>query len=478
MKRLLLAVFALSGLCLLNGCSSSESGSSPPPPAPATHFSVVAQTNANAGTAFNITVTAQDASNTPVGTYSGTVHFTSSDPLAALPGDQPLTNGTATLQVTLLSAGNQTITATNTLTAITGTSAAITVTVLTATHFAVTAPATALTGSAFNITVTAQDASNTPVGTYSGTVHFTSSDAQALLPGDLQVQSGTATLQTTLNTAGNQTITATDTVTTSITGTSQTIAVMGATHFSVTAPANATAGSAFDFTVNALDAANTVIPAYAGTVRFSSSDNKADLPATQAMTSGTATFVAGLKTAGSQTITVTDTVTAITGTSPPIQVTAAVAANSVPFVAQPLSPDAVAPGAAGFPLTVNGTGFVPGATVKWNGNTRVTTFVNQSRLTAAILASDVVTPNTASVTVTKPGPGGGTSNVVFFEATLPTGAAAFGTSALSSQGSPALSTTSLSITCAERCVFPPYCSCVCTSKPPQPISWLTLAMPT
>ncbi len=398
------------------------------------------------------------------------MHFTSSDPLAALPGDQPLTNGTATLQVTLLSAGNQTITATDTLTAITGTSAAITVTVLTATHFAVTAPATALTGSAFNITVTAQDASNTPVGTYSGTVHFTSSDAQALLPGDLQVQSGTTTLQTTLNTAGNQTITATDTVTTSITGTSQTIAVMGATHFSVTAPANATAGSAFDFTVNALDAANTVIPAYAGTVRFSSSDNKADLPATQAMTSGTATFVAGLKTAGSQTITVTDTVTAITGTSPPIQVTAAVAANSVPFVAQPLSPDAVAPGAAGFPLTVNGTGFVPGATVKWNGNTRVTTFVNQSRLTAAILASDVVTPNTASVTVTKPGPGGGTSNVVFFEATLPTGAAAFGTSALSSQGSPALSTTSLSIICAERCVFPPDCGCVCTSKPPQPIS--------
>jgi hypothetical protein len=437
MKRFLLALFTLFGLCLLYGCSSSGNGSSTQPPGPATHFSVVAQANANAGTAFNITVTAQDASNNQVSTYSGTVHFTSSDPHATLPNDQPLTNGTATLQVTLLSAGNQTITATDTLTtSITGMSA-VTVTVLTATHFAVTAPATALTGSAFNITVTAQDASNTQVGTYSGTVHFTSSDALALLPGDLLLQSGTATVQTTLNTAGNQTITATDTVTTSITGTSQTINVMGATHFSVTAPANATAGSAFDFTVTALDAANAVVPAYAGTVRFSSSDSKADLPATQAMTSGTATFVAGLKTAGSQTITVTDTVTAITGSSPPIQVTAAVAANPVPFVTQPLSPDAVAPGAAGFPLTVNGTGFVPGATVKWNGSTRVTTFVNQSQLTAAILASDAATPNTASVTVTNPGPGGGISNIVFFEATLPTSAAAFGTSALGSlQSSP------------------------------------------
>ncbi len=71
MKRLLLAVITLSGLCLLNGCSSSESGSSPPPPAPATHFSVVAQANANAGTAFNLTVTAQDASNRQVSTIPG-----------------------------------------------------------------------------------------------------------------------------------------------------------------------------------------------------------------------------------------------------------------------------------------------------------------------------------------------------------------------------------------------------------------------
>lgn len=102
----------------------------------------------------------------------------------------------------------------------------------------------------------------------------------------------------------------------------------------------------------------------------------------------------------------------------------------VPLINQPLVPGAKAPGSAGFPLTVNGTGFVPGATVKWNGSARATTFVSKSKITAAILASDVATPKTAQVTVVNPGPGGGTSNVVFFEVTLATSAAAFGTSSL------------------------------------------------
>ena len=36
------------------------------------------------------------------------------------------------------------------------------------------------------------------------------------------------------------------------------------------------------------------------------------------------------------------------------------AANPVPLINQPLVPDAVAPGSAGFTLTLNGTGFVSG----------------------------------------------------------------------------------------------------------------------
>ena len=80
MKRFLRAVLTLCGLCLLYGCGGGGSGSSTPPPIVATHFSVVpAQTNTTAGTAFNVTVTALDASNNVVNSYAGTVHVTSSD---------------------------------------------------------------------------------------------------------------------------------------------------------------------------------------------------------------------------------------------------------------------------------------------------------------------------------------------------------------------------------------------------------------
>jgi hypothetical protein len=88
-------------------------------------------------------------------------------------------------------------------------------------------------------------------------------------------------------------------------------------------------------------------------------------------------------------------------------------------VNQPLVPAAVLPGGPGFTLTVNGTGFTSQSIVRWNGCVRETSFVSSSRLTAAILESDVSMPGTASVTVYSPSPGGGTSNVVFLHITNP-----------------------------------------------------------
>src|SRR5215469_16171527 len=107
----------------------------------------------------------------------------------------------------------------------------------------------------------------------------------------------------------------------------------------------------------------------------------------------------------------------------------AMAQNPVPLINQPLVPDATKPGGAGFTLIVNGTGFVSGSLVNWNGSARATTFVNASKLTANILASDIAKPGTASVTVVSLGPGGGTSNVAFFEVTQ--GASSVGLSATS-----------------------------------------------
>ncbi len=49
-----------------------------------------------------------------------------------------------------------------------------------------------------------------------------------------------------------------------------------------------------------------------------------------------------------------------------------------------LSPNTIASGSAPFTLTVNGTNFVSGYTVQWNGASRPTTFVSATQLTAAI----------------------------------------------------------------------------------------------
>lgn len=90
------------------------------------------------------------------------------------------------------------------------------------------------------------------------------------------------------------------------------------------------------------------------------------------------------------------------------------AQNPVPLISQPLVPEAAAPGGTGFTLTVNGTGFVSGSVVHWNGAARTTHFVDQGRLTANIPGTDIAKAGTAAVNVVNPGPGGGTSGVIFF----------------------------------------------------------------
>ncbi len=94
----------------------------------------------------------------------------------------------------------------------------------------------------------------------------------------------------------------------------------------------------------------------------------------------------------------------------------AFAANPTPTVNWPLSPAQSKAGVAlGVTLTINGTGFVSGATVLWNGSARTTTFVTSSQVTAAISKADLATASTASVVVQNPAPGGGNSNAVFFQ---------------------------------------------------------------
>ncbi len=94
--------------------------------------------------------------------------------------------------------------------------------------------------------------------------------------------------------------------------------------------------------------------------------------------------------------------------------------NPVPFISQPLMPDAAVPGGGQFTLTVNGSGFSGGATVYWNGVPLTTNPpVSSSQVTAIVPAANIAVPGTASVTVVNPTPGGGKSNVVFFTIIAP-----------------------------------------------------------
>jgi hypothetical protein len=105
---------------------------------------------------------------------------------------------------------------------------------------------------------------------------------------------------------------------------------------------------------------------------------------------------------------------------------AVAADNPIPFVNNPLAPSSVLPGSAQIELTLTGTGFVSGSVVHWNGSARATTLVSARKLTATIPASDLVAATSAFVTVVNPAPGGGRSNVAYFQVVSPRDTVTFG----------------------------------------------------
>ena len=87
--------------------------------------------------------------------------------------------------------------------------------------------------------------------------------------------------------------------------------------------------------------------------------------------------------------------------------------NPVPTVSS-LSPNRILEGSNGFTLTVNGSNFVSGTVVQWNGENRNTSFISPTQVTAQIAATDVSSNGIATVTVNNSAPGGGTSNALTF----------------------------------------------------------------
>lgn len=120
----------------------------------------------------------------------------------------------------------------------------------------------------------------------------------------------------------------------------------------------------------------------------------------------TATITAGaIATAGAKAVTVQN----IAGASNSVTLTVTAAPNPAPTLSS-ISPTNTSAGSAQFTLTVNGSNFVNGSIVRWNGSDLVTTVVSATQLTAIVPAGLVASQGTATVTVFNPAPGGGTSS--------------------------------------------------------------------
>jgi len=292
-------------------------------PRSAHHITVVAPSSTFTGVAFYASLYAKDIYGNTVTDYNNTVHITSTDSQAVLPADFVLTGGAKQVSIKLRTPGVKTFTATDTTNgSVSGTSGSITVSAIPA-KLIVTAPVGVVAGTPATFTVTAKDSVGNTVPNYTGTVHITTSDANATLPADATLTNGVGSFSITFKTAASQSLTATDTVMSTIKGTAAGIVVSpgAATQFTLTAPASAVIGAAISSIVTAKDAYGNVAKGYTGTVHFTSTDALAVLPANTTLTSGAKQVSIKLKTAGSKTFTATDTVNAgITGTSPAVTV--------------------------------------------------------------------------------------------------------------------------------------------------------------
>ncbi len=311
-------------------------------PGQGTHVSISAPASTVAGAPLTFTVQALDVFNNPTTTYTGAIHFMSTDQQADLPADYTFTAadaGTQTFTAVLrtVSANGQSIFATNVIvppmaspTVYLGTSGLIMVTPVIATSLSL-AGGGGFIGSAHTVTVTAHDPYGNLDPTYTGTVHLASSDAATVVSADVALVNGVGTFQVTPMTIGNQTLTATDVANASITGSSTITVTPGwATRFAVSTAPSTVAGVAQAVTVTAYDSFGDVSTVYTGNVALTSNDRQAVLPAAYTFTAADAgmhTFTVTLKTATSLAmITATDTNNAaITGSQTGIVVTPAAA---------------------------------------------------------------------------------------------------------------------------------------------------------
>jgi hypothetical protein len=172
------------------------------------------------------------------------------------------------------------------------------------------------------------------------------------------------------------------------------------------APPNATAGGAdFMLTVNGTGFATTDIVTWNGSARVTTIAPMNTTVATAAITRD------DIATAGTASVAVS-TPNQVVAT-PSLAFTITGPSNSTPAL-HSLSPSSATHGDGDFEMRLNGSGFGPNAFVEWNGSFIATAFISSSQLVAYIPAAEIAMTGSASVTVTNPAPGGGTSSPTTF----------------------------------------------------------------
>jgi hypothetical protein len=296
--------------------------------AAAAKFSISADATAVAGQPASVTVRAYDMYGNFAANYTGTVHFSSSDVQAGLPADYTFTagdGGSHTFAVNLKTSGQQTVTATDTLAGtITGQSTSVSVTAAAATSLAMSGGGGYI-GSANAVTIVARDAYGNVATGYSGVVHLVSSEPASSTSADAPLINGTGIFTVTPMTLGNQTLTATDTATGSLIASESINVTPGwGVRFVATPLANTAAGQTQSMTITAYDAFGNISTVYTGTIRVATTDPQASLAyyAFSAANAGVLTIPVTFRTAGTQSVTVSDYVDpSVTVTQTGIQVT-------------------------------------------------------------------------------------------------------------------------------------------------------------
>ena len=321
-----------------------------PTPALVTHFGVVpAVAQVDANQVIALVISALDANNQLVSSYTGEVHTTSTDLQAILPlfidflpddmGTKSIATGFA-----LRTAGTQSITVTDEVTLTAGTAAGLRVQPAAATVLQASISPNVIAGAAAQVQVAVFDAFGNATPDYTGSLSFRSTDTHATLPAAYLLMGDSAAIDAFFfETAGLQMLTVYDTANTGISDVVSVPVAAGPVHaLNVTAPASATAGVAFVLGVTAVDSYGNTILEFADTVGFTSSDSNAVFATPSyhfvALDAGTKQLSGVmLTTARNQNITVTDASMSSLTTQVPISISPAGAQSLLVTIATSLT---------------------------------------------------------------------------------------------------------------------------------------------